>query len=261
MDGRMNDVPCALTIAGSDSSGGAGIQLDLKVFDRLGVYGTSVIAAVTAQNSLGVHRIHKIPPRVIAAQIDAVVRDIRPNACKIGMLFSPTAVDIVAGRIHRRKIPNVVLDPVIAAKDGTALLVKRGIERMKRSLIPKVFVITPNAYEAGVLSGVPVHDLETLKQAAVVIHNMGCRYVIAKGGHLPGPPVDIVYDGRAFVELPGNRVENRKVHGTGCAFSAAFTARIALGDNVLEAACFAKEFVASLISSAVPLGAGSLFIK
>lgn len=250
-----------VTIAGSDSSGGAGIQLDLKVFQRLGVYGMTVLTAVTAQNTLGVQKICKVPPRIVGAQIDSVIRDIGVDACKIGMLYSPSAVDIVASRIARRRIPNIVLDPVIAAKDGTLLLTTKGIQRMKRFLIPKVMVITPNVHEAEILTGIPVRNLEDLKKAVVVINTLGCRYVLATGGHLEGNPVDLLYDGMQFMELPGTRVEGPPVHGTGCAFSAALAARLAVGDSVIEAARFAKDLVAELIRSAVKLGKGNLLIK
>lgn len=250
-----------LTIAGSDSSAGAGIQVDLKVFERLGVYGTTVLTAVTAQNTLGVQKTCKLPPRIVGAQIDSVIRDIGADACKIGMLYAPAVVDIVARRIARHRIPNVVLDPVVAAKDGTLLLTTKGIQRMKRFLIPKAMVITPNVNEAEILAGIPVRSLEDLKEAAVAIKALGCRYVLATGGHLEGNPVDILYDGTQFVELPGTRIEGPPVHGTGCAFSAALAARLAVGDSVIDAAKFAKNLVAELIRSAVKLGKGNLLIK
>lgn len=250
-----------LTIAGSDPSAGAGVQADLRVFERLGCYGMTVVTAVTAQNTLGVQKVHKVPPRIIAAQIDSVMRDIGVDACKIGMLYAEQAVDTVAERIHRREIPNVVLDPVIAAKDGTRLLSSKGVERMKRRLIPQCLVVTPNAVEAGILVGMKVRTLGDLREAVQVIRDMGCRYVLAKGGHLEGEPVDILFDGNEFTELSGFRIEAAPVHGTGCAFSAALTARIALGDDVPSAARFAKDFVANLIKSAVKLGKGSLLFR
>ena len=257
---KKSRIPRVLTIAGSDSSAGAGIQIDLKVFERLGVYGTAAVTAVTAQNTVGVRKIHKVPPRIIAAQIDSVVRDMGADACKIGMLYDPTAVDVVAERIRRREIPNVVLDPVIAAKDGTPLLTSKGIQRMKRFLIPRALVVTPNAHEAAVLSGVRVRKFDDLKEAAAAIRGMGCKYVLAKGGHLKGDSPDVLFDGKEFVELPGVRIEGPPVHGTGCAFSAALAARIALGDSVPDGVRFAKEFVAELIKSAVKLGKGNLLI-
>ena len=249
-----------LTIAGSDPSAGAGIQIDLKVFERLGVYGMTVVTAVTAQNTLGVQRIEKVSPSTIRIQIDSVARDIGVDACKIGMLYHETVVDTVAERIDRREIPNVVLDPVIMAKDGTRLLSAKGVDRMKRRLIPRSLVVTPNAEEAGILAKMQVSSLDDLKKASAAIRGLGCRYVLAKGGHLTGEPVDVLYDGESFLELPGVRVEGTPVHGTGCAFSAALAARIALGDSVPDGVRFAKEFVAELIKSAVKLGKGNLLI-
>lgn len=259
----MNDtrMPTVLSIAGSDSSAGAGIQLDLKVFQRLGVYGMTAVTAVTAQDSQGVRKIHKVPPRIIAAQIDAVLRDIGVSACKIGMLYDPTAVEAVAERITRREIPNVVLDPMIAAKDGTRLLLKKGIQRMKYGLIPRSLVVMPNLAEAEILVGMEIRDVDGLKQAAASIHELGCRYVLAKGGHLEGDPVDVLFDGQAFTEFPGSRVAGTPVHGTGCALSAALAARLAMGDSVAEAVRFSKEFVARLIKEAVKLGKGNLLIS
>ncbi|MBP6965708.1 MAG: bifunctional hydroxymethylpyrimidine kinase/phosphomethylpyrimidine kinase [Armatimonadetes bacterium] len=246
-----------LTIAGSDPSAGAGIQADLRVFERLGCYGMTVVTAVTAQNTVGVQKIHKVPPRIIAAQIDSVMRDVGADACKIGMLYTQQAVDVVSERIDRREISNVVLDPVIAAKDGTRLLSGKGIERMKRRLIRRCLVVTPNAVEAGILSGVEVRSVTELREAAGVIHGYGCGYVLAKGGHLDGEATDVLFDGKEFVELPALRIEGPPMHGTGCAFSAALAARIALGDDVPAAARFAKGFVADLIKSAVNIGRGS----
>ena len=237
------------------------MQLDLKVFERLGVYGLSAITAVTAQNTVGVQKVNRVPPRIIAAQIDAVARDIGVDACKIGMLYHETAVDVVADRIARREIPNVVLDPVIAAKDGTRLLSVQGIRRMIRRLIPLTLVITPNVPEAEILAKTSIQSAEQVEEAAKKIHDFGCKYVLIKGGHLDGEPVDVIYDGHEFIRLPGVRTEGPPVHGTGCAFSAALAARIALGDSVPDAARFAKDFVAEAIQSAVKLGKGSLLIR
>jgi hydroxymethylpyrimidine/phosphomethylpyrimidine kinase len=221
----------------------------------------TVVTAVTAQNTVGVQKVNKVPPRIIAAQIDSVMRDIGVDACKIGMLYAEQAVDTIAERIDRREIPNVVLDPVIAAKDGTSLLSTKGVRRMKRRLIPRCLVVTPNAVEAGILTGIEVRSLDELRQATQLIHGFGCRYVLAKGGHLEGEPVDLLFDGNDFTELPGSRVEGPPVHGTGCVFSAALTARIARGDDVPSAAQFAKDFTADLIKSAVKLGKGSLLFR
>ncbi|MHB1000652.1 MAG: bifunctional hydroxymethylpyrimidine kinase/phosphomethylpyrimidine kinase [Armatimonadota bacterium] len=262
MDSSINtNIRRVLSIAGSDSSAGAGIQLDLKIFEHLGVYGMTAITAVTAQNTLGVQKVNKVPPRIIAAQIDSVACDIGVDACKIGMLYTPTAVDTVAERIRRREIRNVILDPVLAAKDGTLFLPAAGIKRMKRFLIPQLLVLTPNVPEAEILSGMRIGSRDDMKNAAVRIHGFGCRYVLIKGGHLESEPTDLLFDGQDFMELPGVRVEGPPVHGTGCAFSASLAARIALGDTVPDAAMFAKKFVAELIKSAVKLGKGNLLIR
>lgn len=255
-----HSIPTVLTIAGSDPCSGAGVQLDLRVFQRLGVYGLTVVTAVTAQNTEGIQKINKVPPRIVAAQIDSVARDTGEDACKIGMLYSPTTIEAVADRIKRRSIPNVVMDPMITAKDGTLLLLTAAIKRMKRHLIPLVHVLTPNAHEAQILTGIQVRSLGDLKEAARAIKDMGCAYVLAKGGHLEAEPTDVLFDGESFLDLPGVRIEGTPVHGTGCAFSAAMTARIALGDSVPTAAQFAKDFVTEAIRSAAKMGKGSRLI-
>jgi len=252
-------VKLALTIAGSDSSGGAGIQADLKVFADLGVYGLSVVTAVTAQNSLGVQKINKVPQRIVAAQIDSVVRDMGVDACKIGMLFSEEIVSRVAERIVRREIPNVVLDPVIFAKDRSRLLLARAVQRMRQELIPKCLIVTPNLVEAAELAKIQVTDLDSVKEAAKRIHDFGPNYVLIKGGHLDGEPVDMLYDGSQFVEYRSERVEGPTMHGTGCVFSAAITARLARGDSVQDSIKFAKDYIVASIKKSVKLGKGQMW--
>lgn len=247
-----------LTIAGSDTSGGAGIQVDLKVMADMGVYGLSVVTAVTAQNSKGVHKVNVAPPRVVAAQIDAVARDIGIDACKIGMLYSHQLVSEVAGRIARRKIPNVVLDPVLFAKDGTRLLNSKGVERMRGNLLPLVMVVTPNVPEAELMSGVKIASRKDMRAAALVISRLGPDYVLIKGGHLEGEPVDVLFDGKEFHEFDGTRVEGKNVHGTGCLFSSALASRLALGDGIVDAVRLAKEYTFSAIERAVRLGKGGM---
>jgi hydroxymethylpyrimidine/phosphomethylpyrimidine kinase len=256
MDHGMKRV---LTIAGSDSSSGAGIQADLKVFAELGVYGLCAVTAVTAQNSRGVQKINKVPPRIIAGQIDAVARDIGLDACKIGMLYTHQVVSLVAERLDRREIPNVVLDPVIFAKNGARLLLARGAERMKRQLIPRCTLVAPNLAEAAILAGREVADLAAARDAARAIHDFGARYVLIKGGHLEGEPIDLLFDGERFIEYPGKRVRGRTMHGTGCILTAAITARIALGDTAPDAVRFAKDYVAAAMKNSVKLGKGGLW--
>lgn len=248
----------ALTIAGSDSSGGAGIQVDLKVFADIGVYGLSVVTAVTAQNSKCVHKINKVPPRIVAAQIDAVTRDIGVDACKIGMLYSEQVVTVTAERIARREIQNVVLDPVIIAKDGSRLLLNSAVRRMKKQLIPRCLLIAPNLDEAGALTKCDVSDTKSAKDAAKAIYDMGAKYVLIKGGHLSGEPVDLLYNGEDFTEYPGVRV-HRIMHGTGCVLSAAITARLAIGDSVPDAVKYAKDYVTTAIKNSVKMGKGGLW--
>ncbi|MDO8588282.1 MAG: bifunctional hydroxymethylpyrimidine kinase/phosphomethylpyrimidine kinase [Armatimonadota bacterium] len=247
-----------LTIAGSDSSGGAGIQADLRVFAQLGVYGTCAVTAVTAQNSRGVQKVSKVAPRIVAAQMDSVTRDIGVDACKIGMLYSPQLVDIVAERIHRREIANVTLDPIIFAKDGTRLLSAKGVERMKRSLLPCVLLVAPNVGEAQILSGLEIRDAAAAAAAAKEIWKLGPKYVLIKGGHLDGEPVDVLFDGETSREFRGERVEGEPMRGTGCVLTAAITALLAQGHDIAEAVTFAKQFVATAIAKSVKLGKGGV---
>lgn len=247
----------ALTIAASDSSSGAGIQVDLAVFRDLGLYGVCAITNVTAQNSLGVHKINKVPPRTVAAQIDAVTRDFSVSACKIGMLYSPQMVGLVSERIARRVIPNVVLDPVMNAKNGEMLLTEPAIKRLKRWLIPKVTLITPNADEAARLTGIAVTDRASAREAANGLVSMGARAALVKGGHIEGEPVDILWDGSEYVEYPGKRLD-KTMHGTGCVLSAAIAARLAVGDDLREAVARAKDYVTKAIEGSVRLGRGNM---
>lgn len=258
MDRRVNPVPVALTIAGTDPSGGAGIQADLRAFQAAGVAGVSVITAALAQNSLGVRGIHKVPPRFVARQIDSVVEDVPVAAVKIGMLADAQIVSAVAGRIRRRDLPNVILDPVLAAKDGTPLLSPRGVQRLKAEIMPRLLVVTPNVPEAAILSGRDVRTLNDAREAARAIHAMGARWTLIKGGHWGEdmPPVDLLFDGSDFTELAGARVPGVAVRGTGCLFSAALAAHVAQGHDVPEAARRAKDFITRAIADAVQYGRG-----
>jgi len=245
-----------LTIAGSDSSAGAGVQADLKVFAELGVYGLCAVTVVTAQNSKGVQKINKVPPRVVAAQIDSVTRDIGVDACKVGMLYSPQLVDTVAERIHRRELTNVVVDPIIWAKDGTRLLTARAVERMKKRLFPRALIVAPNVAEAELLSGVNISDATTAALAAETIWNAGCKYVLIKGGHLAGTPTDVLFDGDSPRKFTGDRISGDPMRGTGCVLTAAIAAFLALGHNAPDAVALAKRFVSGAITRAVKLGKG-----
>lgn len=248
----------ALTIAASDSSSGAGIQADLAVFRDMGVYGACAVTNVTAQDSRGVHKISKVPPRIVSAQIDAAARDFGIAACKIGMLYSPQMVSLVAERIARRELPNVVLDPVMKAKNGETLLTEPAIKRMKRWLVPKVALVTPNADEAEVLTGVAVRDVASAREAGRILVDMGAGAALVKGGHIQGEPVDVLLDGANTLEFVGKRLD-KTMHGTGCVLSAATAARLALGDDLPAAVAAAKEYVTRAIEHSIRLGKGEMW--
>lgn len=255
----MNAVPpVVLTIAGTDPSGGAGIQADLRTFQALGVAGASVITAALAQNSSGVKGVHPLPPRFVALEIDAVAKDASVAATKIGMLCNERIVSTVADRIGRRGLPNIILDPVLAAKDGRPLLTPRGLKRLIAELLPKTLVVTPNLPEAAALAGRPIENGDQAREAARVIHGFGARFVIIKGGHADDPnrSVDLLFDGESFIELPGDRVPGAAMRGTGCIFSAALAAHVSKGLSVPDAASQAKAFVTAAIKSAVQVGKG-----
>jgi hydroxymethylpyrimidine/phosphomethylpyrimidine kinase len=249
--------PIALTIAGSDPSGGAGIQADLKTFSAFGVYGASVITAVTAQNTVGVRAIHEMPPEIVAAQIDAVLDDIDIDAAKTGMLSSVAIVEIVADRLRAHSVALLVVDPVMIAKSGDALLRSDAVRALRESILPLATVVTPNAPEAAVLSGIDVTDAQSAREAARRIHALGPAVVIVKGGHLDGDTSDdLVFDGRSFEVLSGRRVQTPHTHGTGCTFSAAIAASLARGLDPVAAAREARAFLQGAIETAEPLGAG-----
>ncbi len=211
----MTGVPKALTIAGSDSGGGAGIQADLKTFAALGVYGSSVLTAITAQNTRGVMAIHEVPPDVVAAQIRAVLDDIGADAVKTGMLSGPAIIRVVAGELRRYGVTRLVVDPVMVAKSGDHLLRPEAVQALREELLPLAQIVTPNLPEAEVLAGAPAADDAGVREAARRIHAMGARHVVIKGGHRPGPAVDLLFDGREFREFSAERVETPHTHGTG----------------------------------------------
>lgn len=211
----MTAVPKALTIAGSDSGGGAGIQADLKTFAALGVYGASVLTAITAQNTRGVTAIHEIPPDVVTAQIRAVLDDIGADAVKTGMLSSSAIIAAVSGEMRRYGVVRLVVDPVMVAKSGDHLLRPEAVRALREELLPLAYVVTPNLAEAEVLVGAPLPDEAALHDAARRIHAMGARHVVIKGGHRPGPAVDLLFDGHAFREFSAERMDTPHTHGTG----------------------------------------------
>ncbi len=247
----------ALTIAGSDSGGGAGIQADLKTFGALGVFGTSAITAITAQNTVAVTRIQEIDPDVVAAQIDAVAEDIGIDAAKTGMLASTTIVEAVAAALRRHRVPNLVVDPVMISKSGARLLKEDAIGTLKTRLLPLAEIVTPNIPEAEVLSGHKIADVEAMRDAARRILDLGSRRVVIKGGHAEGPNVvDLYFDGERFEEFKAERVATRNTHGTGCTYSAAIAAYLAHGLPPLDAVARAKEFLIAALRTAPDIGKG-----
>jgi hydroxymethylpyrimidine/phosphomethylpyrimidine kinase len=253
---RAGRIPRALTMGGSDSGAGAGIQADLKTFAALGVYGTSVVAALTAQNTREVTAVHEVPSRIVTAQIEAVVSDIGVDAAKTGMLASAALVEAVAQAVERLAIPNLVVDPVMTAKSGAVLLEAGAVEVLRRRLLPLSRVATPNLPEAELLVGRKLGDSKALRKAAREIHAMGPRNVVIKGGHLEGEPSDLLFDGESFTEFLGPRIKTQSDHGTGCTFSAAVTALLAIGKGVRQAVGEAKGFVGEAMRGARPVGSG-----
>ena len=246
----------ALTIAGSDSGAGAGIQADLKTFSALGVYGSTVITAITAQNTLGVTAVHEIPTEIIAAQLDAVMSDIGAQAAKTGMLSSAEIIQTVAEGVRRHGLEKLVVDPVMVAKSGDRLLREDAVEALRQILLPLALVVTPNAPEAEVLAGREIASEADMVEAARAIHALGPRYVVVKGGHLSGDAVDILFDGRSVERFALPRVPTRHTHGTGCTFSAAIAAYLARGEDVPAAVWQAKQYLYQALRHAYPIGAG-----
>jgi hydroxymethylpyrimidine/phosphomethylpyrimidine kinase len=247
----------ALTIAGSDSSGGAGIQADLKTFAAFGVYGTSAITAVTAQSTLGITAAMPLPADMVTAQIEAIAGDIALHATKIGMLATAAIVEAVAAAIEELDLPMVVLDPVLASSSGTRLLDDDGLQMLRAELLPRAFIVTPNLPEAEVLSGKRVVSAADAREAARRIHDMGAVTVIVTGGHRGGEDiVDLLFDGRTFTELHTARVDARNTHGTGCTFASAVAACLALGETPPEAVVRAQRYVAGAIRHAPEIGRG-----
>lgn len=246
----------ALTIAGSDSSGGAGIQADLKTFSALGVYGMSVITAITAQNTCGVTAIREMDNEIIASQIDAIFRDITVDAVKIGMLSSADIVNEVADGLERYAVKNIVLDTVMISKSGSRLLKTEAIESLRKKMIPKAFIVTPNLHEATELVGFEVKDQESMKKAAMAIKEMGAQYVVVKGGHLKGDACDLLYDGNEFEILTNKRIETIHTHGTGCTFSSAIASGLAKGFDIRRSVHMAKTYITIAITHGFKLGKG-----
>ena len=251
-------VPIALTIAGSDSSGGAGIQADLKTFSALGVYGASVITALTAQNTMGVSAIHDVPPEFIAAEMDAVYSDLSVAATKIGMLSQPGAIEAVAAGLDRNKAKNVVLDPVMVAASGARLLAQDAEATLKRRLLSRAIVVTPNLHEAAALLDVPLAESEDeMRAQAERIRALGAKTVLIKGGHATGAEsVDLFVDEHGARRLVAQRFATLNTHGTGCTLSSAIAAFLARGMKLFDAITLAKSYVTAAIGAADQLSVG-----
>ncbi|MCZ8518116.1 MULTISPECIES: bifunctional hydroxymethylpyrimidine kinase/phosphomethylpyrimidine kinase [Paenibacillus] len=247
----------ALTIAGSDSGGGAGIQADLKTFQMLDVFGMSAVTAVTAQNTLGVHGIYDIPLEGIERQILAVLSDLGADAAKTGMLSQPQVIELVADCLTKAGLTRLVVDPVMVAKGGAPLLAESAQEALREKLLPLAAVVTPNLPEAEVITGLKLSTLDDMKRAAVrIVKELGAGAAIVKGGHYEGAPTDVLYDGDSFHLLSAQRYETRHTHGTGCTFSAALCAELAKGKPLLEAAHTAKTFITLAIRHELGIGGG-----
>ena len=246
----------ALTIAGSDSGAGAGLQADLKTFAALGVYGTSVVTAITAQNTTGVTRVLETPAPMVAAQIDAVMSDIGADAVKTGMLANARIIRTVADKVQEHGIQRLVVDPVMVAKGGHVLLRPDAIRTLRTRLFPLATVVTPNLPEAQALTGVEGTGVRAIKEMARHIVGMGARSVVVKGGHRKGAATDVFYDGTAFCEFPARRVRTKNTHGTGCTYSAALACGLARNKELETAVAEAKEFITQAIRQAFSIGSG-----
>jgi hydroxymethylpyrimidine/phosphomethylpyrimidine kinase len=249
-----------LCIGGSDSGGGAGIQADLKAVSACGCYGMTVITAVTVQNTSGVQDIHPVPRKIISAQLEAVLSDMGADAVKTGMLWTPGAVESVVQKIRMYKLKNVVVDPVMMAKDGRSLMRDEAVTTLINELLPLAFVVTPNIPEAQYLTQTDIKSVAAMKKAAVVISGLGVKNVLIKGGHLPGRKrsgvIDVLYDGRQCYEYRASWIETKDTHGTGCTYAAVLACGLAQGMNIFNAAGLAKVMVTKAIENSLRLGKG-----
>lgn len=247
--------PVALTIAGSDPSGGAGIQADLKTFHRFGAYGEAAITLLTVQNSVGVSRVECVPAELVVAQVRAVLEDIPPGAAKTGALGNVDIVEAVAALAAEFRFP-LVVDPVMISKHGAPLISAEAREAVREHLLPRAFLVTPNLEEASVLTGLVVEDVEAMREAARRICGMGAGAALVKGGHLHGDAVDVLFWRGEWHEFEAPRISTPHTHGTGCTYSAAITAELAKGAGLVDAVARAKQFITAAIRTAPCLGHG-----
>jgi hydroxymethylpyrimidine/phosphomethylpyrimidine kinase len=242
-------------MAGSDPTGGAGIQADLKTFAAMGVYGLSVIACLTAQNSSGIQGVYPVPPLFIRSQLESLLEDFRIDAFKIGMVYQTDIIKELARLIREHGLKNLVLDPLLRASSGGDLLQEGGIKLLKEELLPLTTIVTPNLHEAGMLTGLEIKELDSMREAARRIHAMGPSFVLIKGGHLKGQIQDLFFDGKTCIMTPMER-NPEEVHGTGCTLSAAITAGLAKGLTISEAIFKAQEYTQRVIKGAFSVGKG-----
>ncbi|MFD2618458.1 bifunctional hydroxymethylpyrimidine kinase/phosphomethylpyrimidine kinase [Terrilactibacillus laevilacticus] len=248
----------ALTIAGSDSSGGAGIQADLKTFSAHGVYGMSVIVSITAQNTQKVVEVEDLSPKIIGAQLDAVFSDIKVDAVKIGMVSNPGAIGVIAEKLIQYKPKFVVLDPVMVSKSGYDLLKPEARNSLIEKLLPLATVVTPNLFEAErLINKREITTIEGMKEAAKQIYALGPQAVLIKGGHLEGDAIDVFYDGKQFETFEEERIETKNTHGTGCTLSSAIASHLAKGETLQEAIEGAKKYIQGAIRHSLAIGRGS----
>lgn len=248
--------PVVLTIAGSDPSGGAGIQADLKTFHQHGVYGEAVITLVTVQNTQTVQWVEVLDPLLVSAQIDAVISDIPPDAAKTGALGRASVIEAVSAAASKFTFP-LVVDPVMVSKHGARLVDAAAEEAFRRLMLPVAALLTPNLPEAEALTEMPIEDVGGMRRAAKSLLDMGCRAVLVKGGHLIGQATDVLFTGNEFYEFTSGRVETRHTHGTGCTYSAAIAANLAMGMDLLAAVTSAKDYISRAIATSPGLGHGS----
>ena len=246
-----------LSIAGMDPSGGAGISADLKTIAAFRQHGAAVVTSVTAQNTVGIHAIYDLPMEFVAQQIESVVSDIEVHAVKIGMLGTARTVSMVPSLIESLRLPHVVVDPVLRATTGAALLEKSGLAVLRDQLLPRADVVTPNVEEASALAGIPVNDLASMKEAARIIHRLGARAVVVTGGHLGQRAIDVLHDGRGIAVFDSTRVVTNNTHGVGCTFSTALACQLARGVDLTDAVDGAKRFVSRAVSHASRIGKGA----
>lgn len=245
-----------LTIAGSDCSGGAGIQADLKAFSALGTYGMSVITAITAQNTQGVFAVQDVDPEIIGKQIEAIFDDIEVDAVKVGMVSVPATIDVIAAKLAQYGAKNIVIDPVMVSKSGYRLLQPEAEAALIERLLPLATVVTPNIPEAEVILKRKIAKVSEMEEAARQILDMGAKNVLVKGGHLAGDPIDVLFDGEDCYYLPAQRVQTKNTHGTGCTLSSAIAANLGKGLGVYEAVRQAKEYVTGAIANSLAIGKG-----